>query len=49
MGEGRGGLLLYVNMGKIGLDCYCMLTWGKVGWTVTFGWDCITMKIHNKA
>ena len=30
-GEDRGGLLLYVNMGEIGVACYCMLTWGKTG------------------
>ena len=29
MEEDRGGLLLYVNMGKIGVACYCMLTWGR--------------------
>ena len=24
-----GGLLLYVNMGEIGVACYCVLTWGE--------------------
>ena len=31
MGGDRGGLLLYVNMGEIGVACYCMLTWGDRG------------------
>ena len=35
MGDDRGGLLLYVNMGEIGVACYCMLTWGRYGWPVT--------------
>ena len=32
MGEDRGGLLLYVNMGgDIGVACYCMLPLVKIG------------------
>ena len=35
MGDDRGGLLLYVNMGEIGVACYCMLTWEEIGVAVT--------------
>ena len=29
IGEDRGGRLLCVNMGKIGVAGYCVLTWGR--------------------